>query len=55
MKVENSHVALACAYLLLGLGELLRFVHRGALQGYALSMVIGLAVLLAIWGMVDAS
>jgi NADH-quinone oxidoreductase subunit L len=43
------------AFVPRALGGMLRFLHRGALQGYALSMMIGLAVLLTIWRMVDAS
>ncbi|RMF71585.1 MAG: NADH-quinone oxidoreductase subunit L [Planctomycetota bacterium] len=31
------------------IGGGLRYMHRGALQGYALSMVVGLAVLMLIW------
>ncbi len=32
-----------------GLGFLLRYFQQGALQGYSLAMVIGIAVMLAIW------
>ena len=32
-----------------GLGMLVRLSQRGALQGYALGMVIGLAALLLLW------
>jgi NADH-quinone oxidoreductase subunit L len=35
-------------------GGLLRFMQGGALQGYALSMLIGLAVLVALWRWMDS-
>jgi len=36
-----------------GAGFLLRFMQRGALQGYALGMVAGLALLLLLWSWMD--
>ena len=37
------------------IGGGLKYMHRGALQGYALSMVVGLAVLMLIWKWVDSA
>jgi NADH-quinone oxidoreductase subunit L len=36
------------------LGAVLRFMQQGALQGYALSMVIGVGLLLLLWSWVGA-
>ncbi|RMD64314.1 MAG: hypothetical protein D6824_04175, partial [Planctomycetota bacterium] len=38
-----------------GCGWLLRWLQRGALQGYALGMVAGLAILLALWRWMDTT
>jgi NADH-quinone oxidoreductase subunit L len=43
------------AFIPRAIGASLRAVHRGALQAYALGMVIGLAVLLAIWKWIDSA
>jgi NADH-quinone oxidoreductase subunit L len=36
-------------YLPRGVGFFMQFFHRGALQGYALTMILGLAVLVILW------
>ena len=38
-----------------GVGAGVRLTQRGVLQGYALGMLVGLVVLLLIWGWVSAS